>query len=80
MKLNLPTKIKVKIFFFYHCNKRPHCKGKAQFNKKDLSFKITEKCNNIEVHNKQNYIKFKELIEDNKSNLIDFNIKKINLI
>ena len=67
-------KYKSKNIYFYQCNKRPNCKGKARFNRLDLSFRITKKCTNIEEHNKLNYNRFKELLDTNQSNLIDFNI------
>jgi len=41
---------------FFHCSKRPKCKGKAKFNKKDN--KIIEPCTNKDIHNKLSLKKF----------------------
>ena len=63
--------------YFYHCNKRPKCKGKAKYDLKEEKFYITEKCDKEISHYNLNYEKFLEIIESNKLNKIDFSIKKI---
>ena len=39
------------LFYYYHCNKRPVCYGKAKYNIKKNLFQITKVCNNISKHN-----------------------------
>ena len=38
-------------YYYYHCNKRPLCYGKAKYNIKKNIFQITKVCNNISKHN-----------------------------
>ena len=65
-----------KSFYFYHCTKRPKCSGKAKFNIEEKKFYITEICTDVDIHNKLTYETFTEMINNNKSHLIDFHIKK----
>ena len=58
--------------YYFHCDKRPKCKGKANFDVIEKKFYITEHCNNKISHNKLDYFKLKEIIENNQINLIDF--------
>ena len=62
--------------YFYHCTKRPRCKGRLKFNKSDLNVYIINPCKNPEIHAELSYEKFCDLIKINKCNLIDFKIKK----
>ena len=62
--------------YYFHCDKRPKCPGKANFDVVKNKFYITEQCNNKISHNILDYFQLKELIENNQINLIDFTEKK----
>ena len=80
IETNYQYKIVSKNIYFFQCSKRPKCKGKAKFNKKDNKFYIIEPCTNKDIHNKLSLKKFSNLIDNSQTHLIDFKIKKINLI
>ena len=61
------------IFYYYHCNKKPLCKGRGKFNINTNTFHIIKYCNNIEKHKEISYSEFIELIKNDKINDIDFN-------
>ena len=67
---NITTKYtfkkETKNFIFYQCKKRPLCKGKGKFNKKNEIFQITHYCSNYDKHKQLNYEEFVEKME-NKS-------------
>ena len=65
-----------KTTYYYHCSKRPQCKGKAKFMIEEQKFYITEYCEDNEIHNKLTYELFEKLLKDNELNKVDFNIKK----
>lgn len=77
---NIETKFTLKnvskTFYFYHCTKRPKCSGKGKFNRNEKKFYITESCTDVDIHNKLTYDSFMELINNNKTHLIDFHLKK----
>ena len=74
---NYTYKNKTSNKYYLHCDKRPKCSGKAKFGIINNKFYITEHCNNKISYNILDYIKLKELIENNQINLIDFTDKKI---
>ena len=75
---NITTKYtfkkETKNFIFYQCKKRPLCKGKGKFNKKNEIFQITHYCSNYDKHKQINYEEFVEKMENKSYSEIDFNI------
>ena len=51
---------KNKVFYYYHCNKRPLCKGRGKFDINSNIFHIIKYCNNIEKHKEISYTEFIE--------------------
>ena len=62
--------------YYYHCSKRPQCKGKAKIIRSEQKFYITYFCKEIDINIKLSYKIFSNLIKDNKINNVDFDIKK----
>ena len=61
------------VFYYYHCNKRPLCKGRGKFNENNNTFHIIKYCNNIEKHKELSYREFIDKIKNDKINDINFN-------
>ena len=54
---------KSKKIYYYHCQKRPKCKGLEIFNIIDNEFYITKGCNNEKLHNNLTYERFNTIVE-----------------
>ena len=64
-------KIKRTKVIYFQCNRRPKCKGSSKFEIDSNKFYILNKCDTQNSHKILNYDKIKELIDNNKGNLID---------
>ena len=73
-------KIKKNKVIYYQCNRRPKCKGSSKFEIDSNKFYKLNKCDTQISHSILNYDKLKELIDNNKVNLIDFTEKKNQLL
>ena len=62
--------------YFYQCNRRPKCDGKAKFDKKLTKFYITHPCTDYDIHNKLSKTQFNNFMDAKNFHLIDFKIKK----
>lgn len=62
--------------YYFQCDRRPKCIGKAKCYIIENKFFITEECDPNSSHNILTYNKLKEMIENNNLNKIDFIEKK----